>query len=344
MPAVPKVSAALVALVATAALLVGCTAQPPAAPSSGDPPSPASSPSPASATEPTLDSADRIAFGRWAPGEDLGEPPVIWTANPDGSDERPAGSQRGWYIEWSPDRSHLIFDFVDPQGNTQIGTVKPDGSDFTQLTTGTAFNADPAYSPDGSTIVFSHSPVGEEAQGFEPHLWVMEADGTNAREVIDAAKSGVDWEPVYSPDGSQIVFTREVESSDEIVSAVHVVNVDGTDIRVLTEFGDYVEHPRWSPDGGTIIYNIETAGPLAGAPENGIWTVPAAGGDSTQLLASTPTLHAFKPSYSPDGSQILFGCAVRGMPRENLCVMNADGSDIDEIISTPEIENHGVWG
>lgn len=40
-------------------------------------------------------------------------------------------------------------------------------------------------------------------------------------------------------------------------SAIHVVNADGTDVRRLTPFDDYVEHPRWSPDNTTVIYNIQ---------------------------------------------------------------------------------------
>jgi len=42
-----------------------------------------------------------------------------------------------------------------------------------------------------------------------------------------------------------------------VSSAIHVVNADGTDVRRLTPFDDYVEHPRWSPDNTTVIYNIQ---------------------------------------------------------------------------------------
>jgi len=288
------------------------------------------------------DPAERIAFGRFDLGADFSQPPAMWTANSDGSDEQPVGDQRGWYIEWSPDRTHLIFDFTDANGDAQIATVRLDGSGFTQLTEGPGFNGDPAYSPDGTVIAYSHSAVAEDHPDFRLEIWVMDADGSSPRRLVESGGVGHDWEPVFSPDGTQIVFTREADS-DGTNSAVHVANADGTDVRALTEFADYVEHPRWSPDGTTIIYNIETQSSAVDTAVNGIWTVPAAGGESVLLLESESHRHPFKPSYSPDGTRILFGCAVRGAPLEDLCVMNADGSDIRAIITTREVENHGVW-
>lgn len=327
------VGAAACALLVLGAGLAGCTPQASA---------PADGSAASSTTEPPLidDPTERITFGRWGASEDRSRPPALWTANADGSDPTPVGDQRGWYTEWSPDRSHLIFDLaVGP--SEHVATIRPDGSEYTQLTTGDGFHGDPAYSPDGQTIAFAYSAT----TSLEPEtaqLWLMEADGSNPRALLDPDDAGSDWEPVFSPDGSQIAFTREKEGPDGAVSAIHVVNADGSEVRRLSPFDDYVEHPRWSPDGATVIYNIEYKANLDD-PRNGIWTVPAAGGDTVSLLPTNKQFHVFKPSYSPDGSRLLVGCSPRETGNEDLCVANADGTALRTIIETPEYENHGVW-
>ena len=327
----------LVAFSVLVAHLIGCTpvASPPV---DGESATVSQTPVPSGAGA----GAERIAFGRWGPSEDRAERPALWTVNADGSDPRAVGEQRGWAIEWSPDRTRLIFDLA-VDGSTHIATVRLDGSGFTQLTTGEGFFGDPAYSPDGTTIAFAHSSTGS----LEPAtaaLWVMDADGSDPRALLDPADTGSDWEPVFSPDGSQIAFTRDQEGPDGLVSgsAIHVVNADGTDVRRLTPFDDYVEHPRWSPDGATVIYNIEYGANLDD-PRNGVWTVPADGGDPVALLPTDDEYHYFKPSYSPDGSRIVVGCAHRDGLSEDLCMADADGSGIHPLIETPDYENHGVW-
>lgn len=324
------------AILATALALSGCAS------ATGEQRQTPSSP-PSETAAARIDPQQRIAFGRWSATGDRNVPPVMWTANADGSDPQPVGEQRGWYIEWSPDRTHMLFDFADDDGNEHIGRVNPDGSDFRQLTEGAGFFADPAYSPDGETIVFSFSPVPESDPAWRMQLAVMGADGSDPRPLLSPDLAGVDWEPVFSPDGSQIVFTRDMEQESGVVSAIHVVNADGTEVRQLTPFDDYVEHPRWSPDGTTVIYNIEAQRGGLDEDRNGIWTVPASGGDPTHLLPTNEELHAFKPTYSPDGTRILFGCAHRTGLNEDLCVMKADGREVEIVVETPEYENFGVW-
>lgn len=324
----------LAGLILLALFGVGCAA------SSTTPEQPTTEPS-SPAPQPTpIDTSNRIAFGRWAPSDDRSRPPLMWTVNADGSDPRAVGGgQRGWYIEWSPDRSHLIFDLAI-DGSEHIATVRPDGSDYTQITDGDGFFADPAYSPDGGSIAYSYAPGAGDGQGSR--VWVMDADGSNPRELVSGAHAGTDWEPVYSPDGAQIAFTRDIEGPQGVTSAIHIVSSDGTGVRAVTPFADYVEHPRWSPDGQTIIYNIEYTADLDD-PRNGVWTIPTAGGEPISLLPTDDDFHYFKPVYSPDGKHILVGCAHRAGLNEDLCIADADGTDLRLLIETADYENHGVW-
>lgn len=316
---------ATVGVLVSVALLAGCAPAHPA---------PSASPTPVT----TAAGPERIAFTRWAtPG--TGEP-SLWTGNADGSDLQPVGDQLGSFPDWSPDRTHLLFDVPDSDGDRQVATIRPDGGGLTMLTDTPGINEAADYSPDGATIAFDHADVGEFDPGFSTSLLLMNADGSNVRPLLDPAQGGYDYEPEYSPDGSSIAFVRYDPVAE--TAAVYLVDADGTDPRQLTPYDTYVEHPRWSPDGGSIIYNIEYETDLDD-PRNGIWTVPTGGGEPLLLLPGDETLHPFKPDYSLEGDRILFGCFFRAEAAEDLCVMNADGTGVERLTRTTTFENHPVW-
>jgi Tol biopolymer transport system component len=96
--------------------------------------------------------------------------------------------------DWSPDGSHLLFrskEGVD-EHHSQYFTVRPDGSDLTQLThfpAGTKiFSA--TWSPDGTQIVFAKGDARESGD-----IWVMNADGTNQHPILQVPQwdSAPDW-------------------------------------------------------------------------------------------------------------------------------------------------------
>ena len=136
----------------------------------------------------------------------------------------------------------------------------------------------------------------------------MNSDGSEKHPLQLAHGGGDDTEAEYSPDGAQIVFARYRHDADD-TRALHIAAADESDVRRLTPWQHIVEHPRWSPDGRTIIYNIENNDDAPSNKGEGIWTVPASGGKPVLLLASTDELHGFKPDYSPDGSRVVFACA-----------------------------------
>jgi Tol biopolymer transport system component len=105
----------------------------------------------------------RIAFNSNLSGDH-----VMYIVNVDGSGLVDLSSVgEGWQVDWSPDGGSILFTSHrdHPDNYTDVYAMRPDGSDVKRLTDARAYT--PAWSPDGSHIVFC-----------APGLFVMRADGT----------------------------------------------------------------------------------------------------------------------------------------------------------------------
>jgi TolB protein len=159
----------------------------------------------------------------------------VWVMNADGSGQRRLLARRyPASLAWSPDGRRIAF-----ESNRQVWVMNADGSGQRRLTRNGGFNSAPAWSPDGRRIAFerrlewcSGSDCGT-ALHFE--VWVMNADGSQARLLAkDAAHR-----PSWSPDGRKIAFERNLD--------IYVVNADGSGQRALTRGADRESQPLWSP-------------------------------------------------------------------------------------------------
>jgi TolB protein len=118
---------------------------------------------------------------------------AIFTVNLDGTGQRqitPFGFGFA-HPDWSPDGRLIVFEnYTDgaPQGvSTNVFTVHPDGTHLTQVShlQGGALNAtNPAWSPDGTRIVFVEVP-GSGHFGYAD-VYTMQADGTDVRQVTNS--------------------------------------------------------------------------------------------------------------------------------------------------------------
>jgi Tol biopolymer transport system component len=86
-------------------------------------------------------------------------------------------------------------------------------------------------------------------------LLVLNADGTNIRSIVPAGDSGSFEQARWSPDGSQIVFGRSPDGSDQV--RLFVMRADGTGLHQLSTGPGmwYETDPVWSPDGTRIAFN-----------------------------------------------------------------------------------------
>jgi TolB protein len=270
-------------------------------------------------------------------------------AQPDGSGVRVLHRRLGGYTDWRADGGRIALELVERDGDVQIATMDPDGRDLRVITSGHGIHELPSWSPSGRRILFAHSAKLPDDPGFKTRLWTMRADGSRARP-LPMRRPGFDNEPRYSPDGRRIAFMRLRPPSDghDWRAAILVVPARGGRVRRITPWGewghDYPEHPTWSPDSKSILFNI--------SPDGTIQTTRPDGTERHTIVRARKGFGGHKPWYSPDGTRILFMCETQGTLRkppkdhnEDICVMDADGTDIVNLTNTPRIfENWPSWG
>jgi Tol biopolymer transport system component len=137
--------------------------------------------------------------------------------------------------ELSPNGEWIVF----TNHGKGLWLMRPDGRNPRALTT--RDDIDPTWSPDGSMISFASSRSGAR------QLFVMNADGTDIRQVTDLTNMG--GRNTWSPDGTRLAFYRGPFGDRNI----YVINVDGTGLVKLTNGGDNLA-PSWSPDGEWIAF------------------------------------------------------------------------------------------
>lgn len=169
----------------------------------------------------------------------------------------------------------------DRNGNSEIYSMNSDATNQTRLTTNSATDEFPDWSPDGAQIAFSTNRNGN----FE--IYTMNADGTIPTRLT--ANSVPDSEPAWSPDGSKILFVRNG-------AGIWIMDANGANQTALPNAADGAS-PSWSPNGAQIVFTCNNKG-------SAICKMNDDGTNRTPFVF-TDALH-FSPAWSPDGNSIAF--------------------------------------
>lgn len=187
------------------------------------------------------------------------------------------------------------------------------------------------YTPDGKSIFFATNRSSKDTASHD--IWRMDADGSNARPVIVSAAT--DEEAAISPDGRRIAFRSNRDGNPEI----YVANIDGTNVRRITDHPERDIRPQWSRDGTELLFNSarDYADPKGQQFE--LYSVRLSDGH-LRRMTTDGALNTIA-SYSPDGSRILLRKEIE--KNSEIYVMDADGANARNLTNHPAYESWPAW-
>jgi TolB protein len=151
---------------------------------------------------------------------------------------------------FSPDGRFLLLSLAR-EGTTALYKMDMVSGAVTQLTEHRCIDTSPSYSPDGTQIVFTSDR--SDPNECKEKIYVMDSNGGNVHRI--SFGDGKYSQPVWSPRGDLIAFTKQLEGRFYI----GVMNVDGTNERLIAD-GYLVEAPTWAPNGRVILFTKESGG------------------------------------------------------------------------------------
>jgi hypothetical protein len=223
-------------------------------------------------------------------------------------------------FDGGPDRPlHL----VDTEGKIkQVELPTPEGG-----------NSNPIMQASRNTIIYANAGK----------LRVMAADGSGDRMLFNGDPAGCDnvahasWS-LTDPD--VILITCQLSKNN---FGLLVVGMDGSLIRRLDAEKAKIGDAGISPDGQTVLYWASDNPNLEGGA---IYTLPMIGAGSPKQLTDSADGVDADPAWSPDGNQIAFRRKVPnpgGGTNEDIFVMNADGTAVRAVATTPAADFKPIW-
>lgn len=166
----------------------------------------------------------------------------------------------------------------------------------------------PNWTPDDEKLIFNQ----------EGSLFRIPVEGGEPQKISTGFATSINNDHGISPDGKQLAISHHAQGKPAGAnSTIYVVNIGGGIPRLVTPNAPSYWH-GWSPkDSTTLAYTAERDG------QYDIYTIPAGGGEETQLT-DTPYLDD-GPDYSPDGETIYFNSDRSGTME--IWQMDADGKN-----------------
>jgi Tol biopolymer transport system component len=265
--------------------------------------------------------------------------PQLYVMNADGTRRRAIADLAFLFdasgLVWDPAGARLAFTALDESGVPTLFVALADGEVEARFTVGGAVaGGKVSWSPDGARLAFSALATA----CFRLHIMVVNDDGSNPQPLTPACDSSDSHSPAWSPDGTRLAFIQMLDADSIQVNRLVLVAPDGSDPRSFPLTPPNPDGLAWSPDGTRLGFHADIDIPvLVESYGSEIYTIGADGTDLTRLTGSVD-FEAF-PSWSPDGSQIVFASRRQDGSYSEIYVMDADGGH-PQRLSTDSVEDH----
>ena len=209
-------------------------------------------------------------------------------------------------------RTKVTFKHEKSQGNSEIYISDYDGQNAKPVTTDNSIVAAPSWLPKQWHLFYT-----SYRSGFP---WIYSHNLTTGERRPFAKFPGLNSGAVVSPDGRRVAMILSKAGSPDL----WVANIDGTNLKRLTETREDESSPCWSPDGTKICYASRVS-------ERRSLFIISANGGAPQRLNTGGEPNPSEPDWSPDGKTIVF----TSQPRAgfNICTVPAQGGQVQLLVA-----------
>lgn len=260
-----------------------------------------------------------------------------------GSSTSPSISSDGRFVafesqteitEENPGGTYQIFVYDSLSGNiSQITNYKDEGS------------VAPAISGDGAYVAFVS---GADIDGKNPDgLNLIYLYNLKSGELTQITTEGNSFEPSVSFDGSQVVFSSNMDSPDGPSAIFLYDGLSGTTTEISDSSQGWSTNPRISGSGKFVVYEStpEITGPEAGKNSE-IYIYDVVSGSTSQIELSNTVVGNISPSTNADGRIVAFqsdsnadGNNLNGA--FNIYLYNSESGKIKKVTNEPDAGSAG---
>ena len=181
----------------------------------------------------------------------------------------------------------------------------------------------PAFSPDGKTIVFTHFRNGYNAPPSD--LYTFNLETHELKPLMVDGNSNVNLPGTcWNASVNSIVFSSDKEPHDEIY-IISDTGLSGDEVRITKRKDRMAFEPTFSPDGKWIVFESHKLD----EEKNGVITKYKHDGTSDFINLTKPGEDCRQPNWSPAGDKILY--QKKEKSQWDIWIMNTDGSEKKKI-------------
>ncbi len=194
---------------------------------------------------------------------------------------------------WVVTRQQFKLDYVGylDSRRTHLYVFDLASEEIKQITSGDYDDSDPAWSADGTRVAFVSNRTEKPDDNYNDDIWVVAADNDDlgAKPLQISSNPGPDGSPSWSPDGSLIAHTSNLETDAALYGTNHlaVSSAAGGESKLLTQQLDrMIFSPRFSKSDDSIYFLLEDSGEL------NLARISAAGGAVERLVSGPRVVSA----------------------------------------------------